>query len=92
MNYTLKQLQDSVNNLIQHLGEESPCAAWIYTPEDCYRWDENDDQVYPCEKNPELAKRILAKVNNIDHIHEVIQDCVEDVTEEQYMLLQQELV
>lgn len=92
MYHTLKDLQDNVNNLIRHLGEEAPCAAWIYTPEDCYRWDENDDQVYPCEKHPELAKRILTKVSNTDHIYEVIQECVEDMTEEQYMLLQQELV
>ena len=92
MHNTLKDLQNNVNNLIRLLGEESPCAAWIYTPDDCYTWDENDDQVYPCEKNPELAKHILAKVSNTDHIYEVIQDLVEEVTEEQYMLLQQELV
>ena len=90
MNYTLKQLQDSINNLIQHLGEDSPCAAWIYTVGDCYVMDEDGNQEYPALNNPELAKRIFNQVEKIDHISEVIIDYVEDVTEEQYMLQQQE--
>ena len=31
MNYTLKQLQQRVNNLIEEQGEDAYCGAWIYT-------------------------------------------------------------
>ena len=29
MNYTLKQLQDRVNRLIEQQGEDAHCGAWI---------------------------------------------------------------
>ena len=43
MNYTLKQLQDRVNKLIEQQGEDAYCGAWIYTAEDCVIYDGNDD-------------------------------------------------
>ena len=36
MNYTLKELQQRVNNLIKEQGEDAHCGAWIYTKNDCY--------------------------------------------------------
>jgi hypothetical protein len=92
MNYTLKQLQDRINLMIEIQGEDAPCAAWIYTDEDCTIRDENNEPTYPCDKHPELAERIFNDVGNIDYIYQVIQGCVDEVTEEKYMLLQQELV
>ena len=91
MNYTLKQLQEQVNRLIEKQGEDAHCAAWIYTKQDCYLEDDLMNQTYPCEEHPELAERIFNDIGNIDHIYTVIQDCVNEVSEEQYMLLQQEL-
>jgi hypothetical protein len=92
MNYTLKQLQERVNKLIEQQGENAPCAAWIYTAEDCMIPDENDEPTYPCDKHPELAERIFNDVGNNDYIYQVIQECVDEFTEEQFMSLQQELV
>ena len=92
MNYTLWHLQQRVNKLIEQQGEDAHCAAWIYTKEDCFLTDDNGEQEYPCDKHPELAERIFNDVGNIDYIYTVIQECVDEVTEEQYMLLQQELV
>ena len=91
MNYTLKQLQDRVNKLIEQQGEDAHCAAWIYTKEDCYI-DENDDgnPNYVALNNPELAERIFDDVGNIDYIYQVIQERVDQVTEEQFMLMKQE--
>ena len=41
MNYTLKQLQERVNKLIEAQGEDAYCGAWIYTKEDvCIITDE----------------------------------------------------
>ena len=87
MNYTLKELKDRVNKLIEQQGEDADCGAWIYTAEDCCIGDE-----YPAVDNPELAERIFNEVGNNDYIYTVIQDCVDEVTEEQFMLMQQELV
>jgi len=93
MNYTLQQLKDRVETLIERQGAEAYCAAWIYTAEDCQVLEGVDSQEhYPAVDNPELAGRIFDEVGNIDHIYTVIQECVDEVTEEQWMLYQQELV
>jgi len=93
MNYTLKQLKDNINNLIEQQGEDAYCAAWIYTKEECMIRDEdNEPSFLPAEVDNELAERIFNDVGNIDYIYTVIQECVDEVTEEQYRLQQQELV
>ena len=92
MNYTLKELQQRVNNLIKEQGEDAYCGAWIYTKNDCYLKDNNGefDEQNTVEDSI-LVRRIFDDVGNIDHIYTVIQECVDEVTEEQYMLYQQEL-
>ena len=92
MNYTLKQLQDRVNNLVEMYGEDAHCAAWIYTADDCTIDGNDGEKEFPAENNPELAERIFNDIGNIDYIYTVIQECVDEVTEEQFMLMQQELV
>ena len=92
MNYTLKELQQRVNKLIEVQGEDAHCGAWIYTKNDCYLKD--NDGEFDKENTVEdsiLVRRIFDDVGNIDHIYTVIQECVDEVTEEQYMLYQQEL-
>ena len=93
MNFTLGQLQENVNRLIELQGEDAHCAAWIYTAEDCTIEDVDAQTIdYVAVDNPELSERIFNEVGNIDYIYTVIQECVDEVTEEQLMLLQQELV
>ena len=43
-------------------------------------------------EDPDVVERIFDDVGNIDYIYQVIQECVDEVTEEQYMQYQQELV
>ena len=93
MNYTLKQLQERVNNLIKVQGEDAECGAWIYTKEDIHLKDENGEIDYDTQvDDPALVARIFDDVGQIDYIYTVIQDCVDEVTEEQLMQYQQELV
>ena len=93
MNYRLKDLQERVNKLIEQQGEDAECAAWIYTKEDIHVKDENGEVDYDHQvENPALIARIFDDVGNIDYIYTVIQECVDEVTEEQFMLQQQELV
>ena len=92
MNYTLKQLRDRVDQLIANQGEDANCAAWIYTKEDCHLKDENGEFDYDnVVEDPLVVNRIMDDVGNIDYIYQVIQECVDEVTEEQFMLYQQEL-
>jgi hypothetical protein len=91
MNYTLKQLQDRVNSMIAQQGEDAECAAWIYTKEDIH--DENGEVDYDHQvENPALIRRIFDDVGNNDYIYQVIQESVDEVTEEQFMSYQQEMV
>ena len=93
MNYTLKQLQDRVSSMIKEQGEDAECGAWIYTKEDIHMKDENGEVDYDIEVNdPALVARIFDDVGNIDYIYTMIQDCVDEATEEQLMQQQQELV
>ena len=92
MNYTLKELQQRVNKLIEQQGEDAHCAAWIYTKEDCHLKDENGEFDYDnVVEDSDVVERIFDDVGNIDYIYQVIQECVDEVTEEQYMNYQQEL-
>ena len=43
-------------------------------------------------EDPEVIERIFDDVGNIDYIYQVIQESVDEVTEEQLMQQQQELV
>ena len=93
MNYTLKQLQDRVSSMIKEQGEDAECAAWIYTKNDCHLKDEDGEFDYVnTVEDPALVRRIFDDVGNIDYIYQVIQECVDEVTEEQLMQYQQELV
>lgn len=93
MNYTLSQLRDRVNQLIENQGEDAHCAAWIYTKEDCHLKDENGEFDYDhVVETPRVLESIFDEVGNIDYIYQVIQECVDEVVEEQFMSYQQELV
>ena len=79
--------------MIEQQGEDAECAVWIYTKEDIHMKDENGEFDYDSEvNNPALVARIFDDVGNIDYIYQVIQECVDEVTEEQLMQYQQELV
>ena len=93
MNYTLKELQQRVNKLIEQQGEDAHIAAWIYTKDDCYVRDLDGEINYDLNVDePEIVERIFNDVGNVDYIYQIIQESVDEVTEEQYMAYQQELV
>ena len=93
MNYRLKDLQERVNKLIEQQGEDAECAAWIYTKNDCHLKDEDGNTDYGNNvEDPALIARIFDDVGNNDYIYQVIQESVDEITEENLMSLQQELV
>jgi hypothetical protein len=93
MNYTLKELQQRVNQMIEQQGEDAHCAAWIYTKNDCHLKDEDGEIDFNNNvEDADVLERIFDDVGNIDYIYQVIQECVDEVTEEQIMLQQPELI
>jgi len=79
--------------MIEQQGEDAECAVWIYTKEDIHVKDENGEFDYDVQvEDPALIARIFDDVGNTDYIYQVIQECVDEATEEQFMSYQQELV
>ena len=93
MNYTLKELQQRVNQMIEQQGEDAHCAAWIYTKNDCHLKDEDGEFDYNDNvEDPFLVRSIMEDVGNIDYIYQVIQESIDEATEEYFVQYQQELV
>ena len=93
MNYTLKGLQERVNKLIEQQGEDAECAAWIYTKNDCHLKDEDGEIDYDNNvEDPFLVRRIMEDVGDNDYIYQVIQESIDEATEEYFVHYQQELV
>ncbi len=79
--------------MIKEQGEDAECAAWIYTKEDIHVKDEDGEVDYDnVIEDPALLARIFDDVGNVDYIYQVIQEAVDEATEEQFMSYQQELV
>ena len=72
---TLKQLQDSISNLIKEQGEDAPVAAWIFTCEDVFVVDDDCNQV----KQPrEIAEQVLNGLDDYDYLYTEIFDCIDN--------------
>jgi hypothetical protein len=72
---TLKQLQDSILNLIEQQGENAPVAAWIFTNEDVFVMDDDCNQV----KQPyEIAKQVLSNLDDYEYLYTEIFDCIDN--------------
>ena len=79
--------------MIKEQGEDAECAVWIYTKNDCHLKDEDGNIDYQNNvEDPELVRRIFDDVGNNDYIYQVIQESVDEITEENLMSYQQELV
>ena len=78
---TLSQLRDAVNRMIAQQGEDAPCAYWVYSKEDAYVIDENDEYNYIYDEG---------ELQEVDYIYTVIQECLDELVEEKVMLKLQE--
>ena len=60
---------------------------------DCHLKDEDGEFDYNNNvEDLDVIERIFDDVGNVDYIYQVIQECVDEVVEEQVMQQQQELV
>lgn len=92
---TLSQLRDSVNRMIAEQGEDAPCAYWVYSKEDAYVIDEDDNCEYIYNNGGEDATAVvdaLDELQEVDYVYTVIQECLDELVEEKRMVRQQEAV
>ena len=76
--YSLKALKARVDNLIEQQGEDSQCAAWIYTSEDVVKYDEEGDEV---QQPQATCDSVLCNLQDYDSIHQTIVDAIENEME-----------
>ena len=74
MTRTLKELQDSIQRLIQQQGEDAPVAAWIFTNEDVSSVDDGNLEIQPLD----VAEKVLGNLDDYGYIYEVIFDSIEN--------------
>ena len=73
---TLQQLKESVERLIEQQGADAPVAAFIFTNEDVFKLDDDNEQVtYPRE----IAEKVLDAVEgDYDYLYEEIFNCIDN--------------
>ena len=77
---TLSQLKQRIDKLIEDQGEESPCAAFIYTKEDVVQYDDDGNET-EIEDN-KIIEDVLYNVEDTDWIYTQIQDSIYDELKE----------
>jgi hypothetical protein len=65
-----------MDQLIEYQGEESPCAAFIYTMEDVVQYDDDGNEV-EIEDN-KIIEDVLYNVEDTGYIYTTIHDAIED--------------
>ena len=72
---TLQQLKESVERLIEQQGNDAPVAYWIYTNDDVFVMDEDNNPDYVSR---EIAETVLDNVEDYDHIFTEIFNVIEE--------------
>lgn len=72
---TLGQLKQSVDKLIDELGEDSPVAAFIFNRNDVFK---NDDEGNPIPYPLHIAEQVLDEIEGFDYIYEQVFECIDD--------------
>jgi membrane-anchored protein YejM (alkaline phosphatase superfamily) len=79
MTRTLQQLKESVERLIEEQGNDAPVAAFIFTNEDVFVMDEDNN---PDPVQREIAETVLHNVEEYDHIFTEIFNTIEQELKE----------
>lgn len=63
---TLKQLQDTIQSLIDDQGEDAPVAAMFFTRDDVFRLDDEGNQIYDLPSD--VVENVLNDLEDDDHL------------------------
>ena len=73
---TLSELRDSINQMIESQGEDAGCAAFVFTQNDVFEYNEETNQE---EYFPSLfTQDVLCDVGGSDYIYEQIGEVIDD--------------
>jgi transcriptional/translational regulatory protein YebC/TACO1 len=73
---TLSELRDSINSMIESQGENAPCAAFVFTKEDVFEYNEDDNQEEYFSSL--FTQDVLADVGGSDYIYEQVSEMIDD--------------
>ena len=71
---TLSELRDIINNLIDDQGEDAPCAAFVFTKQDVFAWNEEEEVYF----STLFTQDVLADVGGSSHIYEQVGETIDD--------------
>lgn len=81
---TLSELRDSINSMIESQGENAPCAAFVFTKNDVFEYNEEMTEEHHF---PELfTQNVLVDVGNSDYIYEQIGEVIDDTIRKEKQL------
>jgi len=73
---TLQQLKESIERLIEQQGADAPVAAFIFTNEDVFTWENDGGDQVPVDRN--IAEKVLNEVEDIDYIYTQVFEMIDD--------------
>ena len=73
---TLSELRDTVNRLIETQGEDAPVAAFVFTQNDIFEFNEgtNEEDYFPTL----FTQDVLADVGGSSYIYEQVGEMIDD--------------
>ena len=73
---TLSELRDSINSTIESQGENAPCAAFVFTQNDVFEFNEktNQDDYF----SSLFTQDVLADVGGSSYIYEQVGEMIDD--------------
>ena len=73
---TLSELRDTVNRLIESQGEDAACAAFVFTQNDVFEYNEEmtEETYFPTL----FTQDVLADVGGCDYIYEQVGEVIDD--------------
>jgi hypothetical protein len=72
---TLSDLKLSIEQMIAEQGPNASCAAFIFTKNDVFRYDENDQEQY---LNEDDTDKVLNTLGDCDYIYEQVSEVIEE--------------
>ena len=79
---TLSELRNSIDNLIQQQGENASVAAFVFTKNDVFYYEMDDDGTNLLEVEKHLSDEdtdeVLLGLGSCDYIYEQVNEIIED--------------
>jgi maltoporin len=71
---TLSELRDKVDRLIDSQGEDAPCASFVFTKEDVFYYDDQNE----INLNADDTCKVLRLTGRTDYIYEQIGEVIDE--------------